>query len=192
MIDQQDEQRKQMELKHGQRDRIGTHLEFVVVGRYDIYTERSKPWGNYRFGVEEQKNIQAMQENRRVVTMKMLVKSAEKMSKESVMKISCRLGLSNIQQPLWQSADARHRREFVQQEVRRGEEERSTSKSLQVDCRGFVSQTFWRAFGSLELIGPWLEKLGLRRRKPLVGYGGREKSSGRASWLLANCERRTP
>ncbi|XP_076101153.1 protein mono-ADP-ribosyltransferase PARP14-like [Mytilus galloprovincialis] len=41
---------------------------------------------------------------------------------------SGRLGFGNIHQPLWQSADTRHTRELVQQEVRRGKEDLQEKK----------------------------------------------------------------
>ena len=70
---------------------------------------------------------------------------------------------------------------------------------VEVSCRGFVSQTIWKVLGSLGLTGPvkvaCLEKLEDSQRKLLVGCGGREKSSGRARWLLAEPDqlsRRTP
>lgn len=47
-----------------------------------------------------------------------------------------RLGFGNIQQPTWQSADARHRRELVQQEVRRGEEEDRQVRAVSLKQQG--------------------------------------------------------
>ncbi|CAC5404457.1 unnamed protein product [Mytilus coruscus] len=49
---------------------------------------------------------------------------------------SGRLAFGNIQQPLWQSADARHRRELVQQEVRRGEEEVRQVRAVSMKQQG--------------------------------------------------------
>ena len=49
---------------------------------------------------------------------------------------SGRLGFGNIQQPLWESADDRQRRDLVQQEVRRGEEEERQVKAVGMKQQG--------------------------------------------------------
>ncbi|VDI70052.1 Hypothetical predicted protein [Mytilus galloprovincialis] len=116
------------------------------------------------------------------------------------MLTSGRLGFGNIQQPLWQSGDARHRREPVQQEV--GEEEDRQVRAVSMKQQGqYMKWEMARpreiSWHEISRCGEWSRSLGhteeeetkIEKGQKFINFikRGGESSRNTYSKVIGNC-----